>query len=1229
MVAFSRCFQSCWLLGLLVIIGCRSAGKRAPVKDTTRAPHDGAALSNTSEPRRLGPDAISLDAPLSLRPLQGDAVNAARDRGAVLIAADTYRALPSYDLPQLAQGLGALKRSLDTACSVPAAGIYEKTGATAIPQEIEGAITEFGETANGSPALLVVFYTGHGVVDAEGQLQLFTHYTDREGSSYTNTLPRRDILRWLAAARARAKTRGVDLDTVLMVDACRTETLSGGAPRAKLVRDETWEIYSASEGELADAPRDQGTPFVSALCASLDALGNRGTADLRATFAEVKHRLVEAKAAQTPQLIAPADAPGPALVQPGRVRLGLRVVDSLNDTLLAVDAGGVQADGQPLPREGDFFVVQTPAGRNVQIQANVKGYGTFSSTVLIRREDNGKAFALPMRPTFTRVRGRVTPVVAVAVVAECDDPQAVPRQGFHRMRADTAINNPEFELLLPAAVATARTRVVFKQFSRELAAITVDLATSQADPRVDGARTVDLGTIELVGADTGGLPGVANEDAVRVQAAAAFAQDDTGGIKPPQQFAEPSLLPPNFTDSFQRITWEEALTSYQAGKLDQARAHLQSLEKSLRGTNNETVSNFLGHIEVRLAVLAKEDAQVEQQLMQAQPPDGTLALALRSMLAARKLRRAAELAEKGDAATVGLLREAAMFEPESDTPYAVEARARIRELRWVIAARLYDNLDEGRQRAVAEQLRADNPEAWNDPDWSRREQPRLLEPIAARLREGLEHGVAKGDWNVADEALDQRRQVFPTDVPQVLVDLEVKITRERVPLSVREAFVAAEGAETGGQLDRALELFAQASEGANPHWRGLIEERQRSLREQVFRREISRASGTADPATKLDALLRAAGAMGRPSPGLGDLLQTNPDLAAKPEVKAQLAAIDAAQLAAARTSRSRQLWQEYVADHPRGVGAAEAQTVLARMANPWQQMAAGASNPALARYGHTLAFDEARGVTLMFGGTADGSTGRNDTWLWDGQAWQALTPPSQPPARAFHAMAYDAARRTVVLFGGTTDGGKTLLNDTWLWDGSTWRAVESTPRPPARCKHALAFDSERNCIVLYGGDGIEDTWHWEGERWQDVSPRKVNPDERIGGGMAFSRPERRTVLFGGDGRSGVAWYWNGRDWVSTKKTGVEGTVGGTLVTAGPRLLYFGGMARAPSNDLLTYDNGWSVTRLGTPPSPRQFHAAAFDSKRNMLIVHGGMTPPARRKTPPTVFADTWEFVVEP
>jgi hypothetical protein len=78
-----------------------------------------------------------------------------------------------------------------------------------------------------------------------------------------------------------------------------------------------------------------------------------------------------------------------------------------------------------------------------------------------------------------------------------------------------------------------------------------------------------------------------------------------------------------------------------------------------------------------------------------------------------------------------------------------------------------------------------------------------------------------------------------------------------------------------------------------------------------------------------------------------------------------------------------------------------------------------------------MAFDEADGVMVLFGG-AVGNRPQNDTWLWNGTVWRQLDTETTPPARSHHAMAYDRIRHKVVLFGGYDWNNN--LNDTWEWD---------------------------------------------------------------------------------------------------------------------------------------------------------------------------------------------------
>ena len=168
-----------------------------------------------------------------------------------------------------------------------------------------------------------------------------------------------------------------------------------------------------------------------------------------------------------------------------------------------------------------------------------------------------------------------------------------------------------------------------------------------------------------------------------------------------------------------------------------------------------------------------------------------------------------------------------------------------------------------------------------------------------------------------------------------------------------------------------------------------------------------------------------------------------------------------------------------------------------------------------ARAGAALAYDRLRGRVVLFGGARLELVlepvfhlemeSFSDTWEWDPYAgrWEERTPEEgedNPLARNGHALAWDSARETVLLFGGRTD---TVLDDTWEWDGRTgrWSQVQDpeagwsgSTHPARRCGHAMVLDAARNKIVLFGGvwsdDHFSDLWEWDGalEVWTARTP---------------------------------------------------------------------------------------------------------------------------------------------
>lgn len=150
-----------------------------------------------------------------------------------------------------------------------------------------------------------------------------------------------------------------------------------------------------------------------------------------------------------------------------------------------------------------------------------------------------------------------------------------------------------------------------------------------------------------------------------------------------------------------------------------------------------------------------------------------------------------------------------------------------------------------------------------------------------------------------------------------------------------------------------------------------------------------------------------------------------------------------------------------------------------------------------ARQGHAMVFDERRGRTVVFGGTGpykeDQTPPRlGDVWEFDGQAWSARKFANGPGPRTSPGAAYDSKRGITLVFGGVDGSG--FLGDLWAWTGTEWLklADASSAGPAPRATAQLAYDQKRDRVVMFGGrnrwpDGdLNDTWEWDGATWRRI-----------------------------------------------------------------------------------------------------------------------------------------------
>jgi hypothetical protein len=150
-------------------------------------------------------------------------------------------------------------------------------------------------------------------------------------------------------------------------------------------------------------------------------------------------------------------------------------------------------------------------------------------------------------------------------------------------------------------------------------------------------------------------------------------------------------------------------------------------------------------------------------------------------------------------------------------------------------------------------------------------------------------------------------------------------------------------------------------------------------------------------------------------------------------------------------------------------------------ANSWQQMHPKTS-PMFGAFA-AFVYDERDDRLILLGGEDRGSL--SDVWAYDfnHDSWTASDTGSGPSARLYTAVAYDPRSGRVVLFAGMTPSDDRALNDTWSYDPATNRWTELRPHtsPPARGRHAMAFDSESGHIVMFSGG--EDPLSYQRDTW--------------------------------------------------------------------------------------------------------------------------------------------------
>jgi hypothetical protein len=231
---------------------------------------------------------------------------------------------------------------------------------------------------------------------------------------------------------------------------------------------------------------------------------------------------------------------------------------------------------------------------------------------------------------------------------------------------------------------------------------------------------------------------------------------------------------------------------------------------------------------------------------------------------------------------------------------------------------------------------------------------------------------------------------------------------------------------------------------------------------------------------------------------------------------------------------------------------------------------------------------------------------------------------------------------------------------------AVWEPFEATGVPASRYRHAMAYDSDRDKTVLFGGVELVppatnvdrcDTWELAAGggpppqgAWTAMVTPAVCPTApgtltaRAWHSMAYDTVNHRTILFGGLIANTALptrelWEWSGATWArcTSDECNLDANAPGPRYAAGfaydsgrGRAVLFGGVGgagalcdtwewRSDSRSWLQVQNPTDcVTPSAVHPTRRQAVSMTYDASRHVTVLFGGISGTA-------VLGDVWEW----
>jgi hypothetical protein len=307
----------------------------------------------------------------------------------------------------------------------------------------------------------------------------------------------------------------------------------------------------------------------------------------------------------------------------------------------------------------------------------------------------------------------------------------------------------------------------------------------------------------------------------------------------------------------------------------------------------------------------------------------------------------------------------------------------------------------------------------------------------------------------------------------------------------------------------------------------------------------------------------------------------------------------------------------------------------ARILPHWHLVSLSALTPPTRQSGG-MVYDPLHHEYVLFGGYAT-SGPLGDTWVFVNGQWKDLTLnlTVAPSPRWYFSLVWDPAARYVLLFGGRNTTAD--LNDTWAFNGTTWKDLNLTVAPPPMTSGRAVYYPPYHGVFQYGGYSImpgapssyNSSWLFAHGGWTNITARvRGAPADPHPLTYATYDPASSQVIFtGGPGTGNASCTVPSYTWSFAHGTFQNLSAGLAVepsLAAGSRMLaydptyaglvLYGGWdgpgCYSFSNATWVFSHGaWSALRFTKNPGPLwDGEMAANPDDRSILLFSGNQYP---------------------